>query len=113
MANTPLGVFSALFSLLCFLSYTSVTGILDLTLRGPLYPISEMEYLPIYAALTALALFVFYGLRIVIYRLSAHPLAGFPGPKLAAATFLYEFYYDVVKRGMYIWEIERMHQEYG
>lgn len=84
-----------------------------MTLRSPLYPIVEMEYLLIYAALTALALFVFYGLRIVIYRLSAHPLAGFPGPKLAAATFLYEFYYDVVKRGMYIWEIERMHQEYG
>lgn len=53
------------------------------------------------------------GLLIVIYRLYAHPLAGFPGPKVAAATFLYEFYYDVVKGGMYIWEIERMHEKYG
>jgi hypothetical protein len=34
-------------------------------------------------------------------------------PKLAAATFLYEFYYDVIKGGMYIWEIERMHEKYG
>ncbi|KAF3384403.1 Trichodiene oxygenase [Penicillium rolfsii] len=53
------------------------------------------------------------GLLTVIYRLYVHPLAGFPGPKFAAATFLYEFYYDVVKGGMYIWEIERMHEKYG
>ncbi|CEJ58848.1 Putative Benzoate 4-monooxygenase cytochrome P450 [Penicillium brasilianum] len=52
-------------------------------------------------------------LLTVIYRLYAHPLAGFPGPKLAAATFLYEFYYDIIKGGMYIWEIERMHEIYG
>lgn len=72
-----------------------------------------MEYLLLYATLVALAFFIFYSVHIVIYRLCAHPLAGFPGPKLAAATFLYEFYYDVVKSGMYIWEIERMHQQYG
>lgn len=53
------------------------------------------------------------GLLTVIYRLYAHPLAGFPGPRLAVATFLYEIYYDVVKGGMYIWEIERMHEKYG
>lgn len=48
-----------------------------------------------------------------VYHLYFHPLSNFPGPKLAAATFLYEFYYDVVKSGMYIWEIERMHEKYG
>jgi hypothetical protein len=48
-----------------------------------------------------------------VYHLYFHPLSKFPGPKLAAATFLYEFYYDVVKSGMYIWEIERMHEKYG
>jgi hypothetical protein len=72
-----------------------------------------MEYLLPYAALAALTLLLFFGLRVVIYRLYAHPLAGFPGPKLAAASFLYEFYYDVIKSGMYIWEIERMHEKYG
>ena len=50
---------------------------------------------------------------MVIYRLYAHPLRDFPGPKLCAATFLYEFYYDIVKGGMYIWEIQRMHEKYG
>ena len=48
-----------------------------------------------------------------VYHLYFHPLSKFPGPKLAAATFLYEFYYDVVKGGMYIWEVERMHEKYG
>ncbi|KAJ5213267.1 hypothetical protein N7449_000436 [Penicillium cf. viridicatum] len=48
-----------------------------------------------------------------VYNLYFHPLSSFPGPKLTAATFFYEFYYDVVKSGMYIWEIERMHEKYG
>jgi hypothetical protein len=48
-----------------------------------------------------------------VYHLYFHPLSKFPGPKLAAATYLYEFYYDVIKSGMYIWEIERMHERYG
>src|SRR3569623_1551104 len=65
--------------------------------------------IPIIAAVLLLLLRV----RIVIYRLYAHPLSGFPGPRLAAATFFYEFYYDVIKKGMYIWEIERMHEKYG
>ncbi|KAL8708064.1 MAG: hypothetical protein Q9220_006996 [cf. Caloplaca sp. 1 TL-2023] len=32
---------------------------------------------------------------------------------MAALTFWYEFYYDVIKGGRYIWEIEQMHREYG
>jgi hypothetical protein len=50
---------------------------------------------------------------LVIYRLQFHPLSKFPGPKLAALTSLYEFYYNVVLGGRYLWEIERMHEQYG
>ncbi|KAJ5926353.1 hypothetical protein N7516_008126 [Penicillium verrucosum] len=50
---------------------------------------------------------------VVIYRLQFHPLSKFPGPKLAALTSLYEFYYNVVLGGRYLWEIERMHEQYG
>ncbi|KAJ5098746.1 hypothetical protein N7532_005747 [Penicillium argentinense] len=71
-----------------------------------------MEYMLLLPAV-AVALLLFLAVRILIYRLYAHPLAQFPGPKIAAATFLYEFYFDIVKSGMYIWEIERMHEKYG
>lgn len=56
---------------------------------------------------------VLYILLRSIYRLYFHPLAKFPGPKLAALTHAYEFYYDGIKGGKFIWEIQRMHQQYG
>ncbi|KAK9772686.1 putative Cytochrome P450 [Seiridium cardinale] len=41
-----------------------------------------------------------YYLALAAYRLKLHPLAraGIPGPKLAAATWLWEFYYEVINR---------------
>jgi hypothetical protein len=49
----------------------------------------------------------------VVYRLLFHPLAGFPGPRLAAVTTWYEGYYDIVHQGKYIWQVEKMHKQYG
>ncbi|KAI9778818.1 MAG: hypothetical protein M1839_007908 [Geoglossum umbratile] len=73
-----------------------------------LYDLLPKSYLSAAAALSLL-----YILSGAIYRLYFSPVAKFPGPKLAALTFWYEFYYDVVKRGRYTWEIGRMHQKYG
>ncbi|CAI7605546.1 unnamed protein product [Penicillium pancosmium] len=59
------------------------------------------------------ASFLFYLAVQTVYRLYFHPLRKFPGPKLAAATSAYEFYFNALKGGKFIWEIERLHQIYG
>lgn len=57
--------------------------------------------------------FALYRLFKVVYNLYFHPLAKFPGPKLAAASHLYEFYWSVVQDGQFIWVLERLHKEHG
>ncbi|KFY46117.1 hypothetical protein V495_02642 [Pseudogymnoascus sp. VKM F-4514 (FW-929)] len=54
-----------------------------------------------------------YVVTQAVYRLYFSPIANFPGPKLAAVSFWYEFYYDVVQGGQYTFEIGRMHEKYG
>ena len=64
-----------------------------------------------YVALLLLLLaWIIYG---AIWRLYWSPLAGFPGPRSVALTFWVEFYYDVVKNGMFMWQVEKMHAKYG
>ena len=76
---------------------------------------SESSLLAKYGMLAAAlgAAFSICGLSLGIYRLYFDPLAGFPGPKIAAATGWYEFYYDVMRGGQYIYIIEEMHKKYG
>ena len=77
---------------------------------------STMAYPPewlISFPLTFLALLAISAITLVIYRLYFSPLTGIPGPKLAAATGWYEFYFDCWLAGKYIFEIERMHGIYG
>lgn len=62
----------------------------------------------------ALASSIFlYLASLIVYRLFLHPLAKFPGPKLAAITRYYEGYYDVVQNGQYTFRIAEMHKQYG
>ncbi|KAL0256814.1 hypothetical protein SLS55_007623 [Diplodia seriata] len=56
---------------------------------------------------------VFYSLYLTVYRLFLSPIARFPGPKLAAWTYWYEFWYDVVAEPEYTFKISRLHKEYG
>jgi hypothetical protein len=61
---------------------------------------------------TTVAAFI-YVAWLIIYRLYLSPLAGFPGPKVAAATHYYEFYYNYWLQGKYIYKIEDLHKIYG
>ncbi|KAA8563986.1 hypothetical protein MFRU_025g00110 [Monilinia fructicola] len=61
-------------------------------------------------AFTSLFIWTIYG---AIYRLYFSPIAKFPGPKLAALTLWYEFYFNVILDGQWLWEIKRMHEQYG
>ncbi|CAG7554953.1 unnamed protein product [Fusarium equiseti] len=54
-----------------------------------------------------------YIVALVVWRLWFSPLAHIPGPKLAALTQYYEFYYDFVLGGQYTYKIIDMHERYG
>ena len=56
-----------------------------------------------------------YAAALAVYRLYFHPLAKFPGPKLAAATGWYETYDELWhgEGGQYIFMIEEWHKKYG
>lgn len=58
--------------------------------------------------------FLVYQLILAAWNLSPfHPLSQIPGPRLAAATYLPEFYYDTIKYGRYTQQILKMHEKYG
>ena len=50
---------------------------------------------------------------LTFYRLFLHPLANVPGPKIAAATAWYEFYWDCPQKGRFFTKITEMHKKYG
>lgn len=60
-----------------------------------------------------IASFILYSLFTGVYRLFLSPISHIPGPKLAALTYFYEFYYDAICKGRYLWKIQELHQQYG
>ena len=56
---------------------------------------------------------VIYAVLRCVYNLYFHPLRNIPGPKMAAMCSWYDFYFDVIKSGTYLWEIRKMHEKYG
>lgn len=61
--------------------------------------------------LFAFLLILYFGVK-TIYRLYLHPLASFPGPKLAASTGLYCAYNDILSTGV-IKLLPELHKRYG
>ncbi len=50
---------------------------------------------------------------VVLKRLVFHPLARFPGPKVAAVTWWYMTYYEVFMDGAFVEHLEELHELYG
>lgn len=85
---------------------------MDTSLAGLKLPTSVAA-----ASTTILYLVAFslgYQLLRALYNISPfHPLYRFPGPKIAAVSYLYEAYYDWILKGRYGKVIARMHKTYG
>ncbi|KAI9694165.1 MAG: hypothetical protein M1822_003436 [Bathelium mastoideum] len=62
---------------------------------------------------TVLLAWMIWTISRFIYRIFFHPLRHVPGPKLAALTFWYETYYEVVKPARYTWKIGELHGQYN
>jgi hypothetical protein len=64
--------------------------------------------------LLLIGVWLVYKFLEALYNVSPfHPLSSIPGPKLAAASYLPEFYHDVIRFGCYSKEIREMHKKYG
>jgi hypothetical protein len=75
-----------------------------------------MEQLsPKLAIVLALISLTAYVVALVFYRLVLSPLAKYPGPKLAAATYWVEAYYELFKGvgGQFVFEYQKWHDIYG
>lgn len=66
-------------------------------------------------SLTGVAILAFavYWAGLVLYRFFLHPLAKFPGPRLAAITSWYEAYFEIIQNGQYSNKISQLHDQYG
>ncbi|KAI0536203.1 cytochrome P450 [Xylaria digitata] len=76
-----------------------------------------MEFLVTIQIVPTIQLFIafvlIYATSQAIYRLYCSPLSSIPGPKLAALTYWYEFYYDGYQGGEYTFKVKEFHEKYG
>ncbi|KAG0648396.1 Cytochrome P450 monooxygenase yanH [Hyphodiscus hymeniophilus] len=70
--------------------------------------------LPVVALSLLLAFFIGSLVKGVLYNLYLHPLADIPGPKLAAASFLYQTFFSLSGgKSRYYIKVAELHEQYG
>lgn len=47
------------------------------------------------------------------YRLWIHPIAAVPGPRWAAITYAWQWYWDIWKDGCLVKQLPALHEKYG
>jgi hypothetical protein len=65
------------------------------------------------SVLQLFGVFIVYLVIRTIYRLSFHPLAKFPGPRLAAVTSMYSASYDLPFETSFCKKLPELHDRYG
>jgi hypothetical protein len=73
---------------------------------------TPLSYLGLDPVTVLLVLLGYMVLRSV-YRLTLHPLAKFPGPRLAAVSGMYGASYDLPKNSSYVKVMPALHDKYG
>ena len=68
--------------------------------------------IPFISLSLCLAIVCAYAL-LFIYRITYHPLSRFPGPVLARASYVYEFWFDVLRTGKFTHKVAQLHEIYG
>jgi hypothetical protein len=64
-------------------------------------------------ALIYVTCYLTYWTGVVIYRITFHPLAKYPGPFLCRTSWLYQTYYEAFLSGRMLERLPALHQKYG
>jgi hypothetical protein len=74
----------------------------------------ETLTLPLVTVTVVALLYAASLLQRIFYNIYRHPLAHIPGPKLAAATYLYQTYFSFRNgKSRYYIQITDLHKKYG
>lgn len=94
---------------------SSTIGAPDSLLNQPgTAPLNLKAILSPSSVLNLFLIWLGYRVLLALYNISPfHPLYKFPGPKIAAATYIYEAWYDWILQGRYTNKIKEMHGKYG
>lgn len=95
------------------LPFLSVASIPFRTVMSPLALLRDTTFYFSPLLTVAVAAFTFLFLAKYIYRVTFHPLASFPGPRLAALTSLYGASYDLHPNRSYCKQLPALHDRYG
>lgn len=71
---------------------------------------SDLMSILVPPAVICLGIYIFL---LAAVRLVFHPLRKIPGPKLAALTGWWEFYFDVIDNGTLVKNLPQLHQKYS
>ena len=71
------------------------------------------NFIPLHRIGVAIFLAVIAVVWRIVFRLFFHRLSSFPGPRLAAVSSYYRTYYEILKGGAMLDQINHLHSTYG